>query len=107
MNDINFGLNLDYKMKSDPDWGTDEGQGYLNINNLDLVGQIKFNVVQGKLQLDFSDIIVNMEHYDAKFNGTDEDFSEGMVEIFDAFKDFFKRELANIVARKMSKTLEK
>ena len=48
-----------------------------------------------------------MEHYDAKFNGTDEDFSEGMVEIFDAFKDFFKRELANIVARKMSKTLEK
>ncbi len=53
----------------------------------------------------FSDIKVEIEDYDATFEGENE-VSEGLALVMDAFKGFFKEEFANVLVRRFSKSVE-
>lgn len=60
---------------------------------------------KGKMQVDFSDTKVVVENYTANFEG-ETDFSRAANVIIRNFKTFFKREVANVMARKVSKSFE-
>lgn len=59
----------------------------------------------GKIQVDFRDAQVAIENYDANFEGKS-DISKAFNVVLKNFKSFFKNEVANIMARKISKTFE-
>ncbi len=59
----------------------------------------------GKMQVDFSDTKVVVQNYTADFRG-ETDFSRAANVIIKNFKSFFKKEVANVMARKVSKSFE-
>lgn len=60
---------------------------------------------KGKMQVDFSDTKVVVQNYTANFRG-ETDFSKAANVIIRNFKSFFKKEVANVMARKVSKSFE-
>jgi len=59
----------------------------------------------GKVQVDFTDSIVEITDYNAKFNGST-DFIKIFNIILKNFKAFFKNEVANILSMKIAKSFE-
>jgi hypothetical protein len=88
-----------------PEWIKDQGSGLIDIENLSMsVHLIPYND-NGKMQVDFSDTKVTIQDYNAHFHG-ETDFSRAFNVIIRNFKSFFKNEVANIMARKISKAFE-
>ena len=77
----------------------------MNIKNLSLeLHLIPYNQ-KGKIQVDFSDTLIKVEDYNADFSGSS-DFSRVFNVILKNFKSFFKNEVANVLAMKISSTFE-
>ena len=55
--------------------------------------------------MELRDAVITIEDFQVKFNGSSE-ISEGFELIVNKFKSFFKEELVNIIARKLTKSVE-
>ena len=103
--DMSMNFNMDFNIWSRPEWLRDEGTCQVNVTNFDAaVHLIPFNS-EGRVQLEFKDAVITIEDFQVQFNGTSE-IAEGMQLIVNKFKSFFKEELVNIVARKLTKSVE-
>jgi hypothetical protein len=60
---------------------------------------------EGKIQVIIEDIEIDLDDYYVLFNGTS-DWSKAMTIFSRSFKLFFKNEVGNIIARRISITME-
>lgn len=103
--DMSMNFNMDFNIWSRPEWLRDDGTCQVNVTNFDAeVHLIPFNS-EGRVQLEFRDAVITIEDFQVKFNGSSE-ISEGFELIVNKFKSFFKEELVNIIARKLTKSVE-
>jgi hypothetical protein len=105
INNVSLNFELLFDLYSKPDWIKDNGVGVINITNFNISIHLKPYNKNGKLQFDFSDAIIAVENYSADFKGTS-DFSKALTLILNSFKSFFKKEVVNILARKIAKSFE-
>lgn len=103
--DMSMDFEMDFNIRSRPEWLRDDGTVAVNVTNFDAaIHMVPFNS-DGRVQLDFTDAVLNIEDFKVKFNGTSE-ISEGFEMIVNKFKSIFKDELVNILGRKLTKSVE-
>ena len=84
-------------MYSKPDWIRDRGSAAINLTNLDIKMHLIPYSKQGKLQVDFSNVEIDIDNYECVFNGTS-DFSKALGYTLQNFKTFFKNEVGTVLA---------
>eukprot|EP00347_Sterkiella_histriomuscorum_P017917 403347484 len=103
------GVNLDFAMQfnlqSKPAWIQDKGQGTISIKDLTIAVSLAPYNKKGKMQVDFTDALIDIKDYSADFQGSS-DFSKVFNIILRSFKSFFKNEVANVLAMKITSTFE-
>ncbi len=97
MQDIDLSFSLKYRLHSKPEWVKDSGVGYVNITGLNFSMNLIPYSKNGKLQLDFTEVDIEITNYSTQINGT-ADFSKTLDYLLSNFKNFFKSELGNGVA---------
>ena len=101
--DLDFTTN--FTITSKPNWINDSGLGTIQIKDLSIQLHLIPYSKNGKVQVDFTDSIVEITDYNAKFNGST-DFIKIFNIILKNFKAFFKNEVANILSMKIAKSFE-
>jgi len=104
----NMTLNFDMKfdLHSVPEWLRDKGTGFIRIQNFNISLHLTPFTRHGKVQFHFKDAVIEIEDFYAQMNGTSE-ISKAFELVINKFKEFFKNEIVNIFARKISKSLER
>lgn len=104
--DVSLLFDLDFKLASDPDFLTDKGVGAIALNHFNVSLEMTPVNDNGALQLDFIDAHIMLEDYTVHFDGQT-DISKALELMMEEFKDFFKNEVVNIMARKMLSSVER
>lgn len=99
---IDIDYSFGYRVDSDPNYFDDNGEGIIKLRNLSLTVVLTPQINLGKVQLEINDTIIELENYDAVFQGTS-DFADAVTLLMENFKSFFKDQLLNIAGRKLSK----
>ncbi|CDW78196.1 phospholipid transfer protein [Stylonychia lemnae] len=102
---IDLSFQTNFTLNSKPDWLSDSGLGKIDIKDLSIQLHLIPFAKDGKIQVDFSDSIVNITDYNAKFDGST-DFTKIFNIILKNFKTFFKNEVGNVLSMKIAKTFE-
>lgn len=103
--DMSMTFDMDFGIRSKPEWLRDDGKLQVKVTDFDAgLHLIPFNS-EGKIQFDFRDAVIDIVDFEVKFYGNS-DISEGFELIVNKFKSFFKNELVNIIARKLTKSVE-
>ena len=102
---ISLDFTMSYNIYSQPEWIKDSGNAIISIKNLNIsTSLVPFNN-EGKIQVIIEDIEIDLDDYYVLFNGTS-DWSKAMTVFSRSFKLFFKNEVGNIIARRISITME-
>lgn len=96
---------MQFSLQSKPSWVNDKGQGKITIKDLSILVSLAPYNKKGKMQVDFTDTLIDIADYNAEFKGST-DFSKVFNIILRNFKSFFKNEVANVLAIKISSTFE-
>lgn len=102
---VSLNFALDFDLYSKPEWIKDKGVGKIDISNFNISLHLTPFNNNGKFQIDFSDVIIDVSNYTANFTGQS-DFSKALTMLLNSFKSFFKDEVANMMARKVAKSFE-
>jgi hypothetical protein len=103
--DMSMDFEMDFSIRSRPEWLRDDGTMGVKVTDFDAaIHLVPFNS-NGKMQFDFRDAVIEIQDFQVRFNGTSE-LSQGFELVVNKFKYFFKNELVNIIARKMTKSVE-
>ena len=101
---INF--SFDFEAGTEPEsWLKEEGKGDFQISGSDIELLLSMTNKNGVLQVDFSDVKVTMAEYDVSLAGSS-DISRGIEILFKNFKNFVKKELTNVLAWRLAKSVE-
>ena len=60
---------MDFNLHSKPEWFRDQGNGSVNVKDFNISLNLQPYNQDGSLQMDFSDAIVEITDFDAKFDG--------------------------------------
>lgn len=102
---INLDFAFDYKVWSEPEWIDDEGKGSFEIKDCALDVALSLTSVNGILQVDFSKVNIFLPEFNTTLDGSS-DFSRAIEIIFRNFKHFMQKELSNILAWRLAKSVE-
>ena len=102
---INLQFTFDYSVWSEPELLLDSGSGRLDMAgcNIDLV--LALTQKDGALQVDFTDVKILLLDYTVKLDGSS-DLSQAVEIILKNFKKFIQKEITNVLAWRLTKSLE-
>jgi hypothetical protein len=83
----------------------DKGEGDVTVKGANASIILKSKNQNGSIQFDFEDAKLDIADYQVIFKGHS-DISKGMTLLINNFKDFFKKEIINILSRRLMKTIE-
>ena len=97
---------FDYDISSDGGFISDSGKGRFKVDKSNIALMLQLTTNQnGVLQVDISDIQINLLDFDVSLDGSS-DFSKAVEITLRGFKTFIKRELTNVLAYRLAKTVE-
>jgi hypothetical protein len=102
---IELKFELYYELDSNPEWFFDEGDGTVIVGGCAFNMNLKTINRNGILQIDFSDVDVDISDYSVELNGLS-DLSKAIEILFNSFKSFFRKELVNMLAWRAAKSIE-
>lgn len=102
---VNANFSLFYQILTRPSLLRDEGYASVTIKNMNITFTLAPLNDNGHLQFELKDSIINIENYQFKLQGHS-NMSQAIELTMNKLKDMFKEELMNILARKLSKSLE-
>lgn len=102
---VNANFSLVYHLLSRPNLVRDEGVGSIRIDNMNISLKLSPYNDDGHLQFELWDSMIQVDNYQFKLEGTS-NVSQAVELTMNKLKDMFKEELLNILARKISKSLE-
>lgn len=100
VNDVSLHFDLDFNLASEPEFVADKGIGSIKLLNFNVTVDLKPVNTNGALQLEFIDAFIQVEDYTVHFDGQT-DISKALELLMAEFKDFFKNEVVNMIARRM------
>lgn len=103
--DMSMNFDLEFNIHSWPEWFSDQGTGHVGITDFDASLHLSPYSKDGRIQFDFEDAILDVLDFNVEFHGNSE-ISEGLEMIINQYKSVFKNELINILARKLTKSVE-
>lgn len=87
--DLALIFEFDFKISSEPKWLDDLGVGIVKIGNCDIELDLQLINNNGVLQVDFSNVNVDLRGYDVVLDG-ESDLSRAIEILFTSFKSFFR-----------------
>lgn len=104
---IGLALNFefDFKIWSEPKWLDDKGLGYIKVGNCDINLDLSLKNSNGTLQVDFSNVKVDLRDYSVTLDGQS-DLSKAVEILFTSFKSFFRQEMTSMLAWRLAKSVE-
>ena len=102
---IHLDFEFDYSMWSDPELLQDDGHGHMRVSNCDIDLQLSLNRKDGLLQVDFSEVKIYLQEYNLTLDGSS-DLSRAVEILFKNFKKFIQKELSNVLAKRLAKSVE-
>ena len=102
---VNLNFEMQYQMQSKPTWVSDKGRGIVSIEDLSIFFAVSPFNSKGRMQVDVQDTLIDVKDYNANFEGSS-DFTKVFNIILRNFKNFFKNEVASVIAMKVSTTFE-
>lgn len=102
---INANFSLVYHLLSRPNLVRDEGMGSIRIDGMNISLKLSPYSNNGHLQFEIFDSLIYVDNYQFRLEGTS-NVSQAIELTMNKLKDMFKDELLNILARKISKSLE-
>ena len=103
---MNFIFSLDFDVSSDPEFLTDVGTATATVNDCTVLLNLTPKANEdGILDVSFTQAEIILKDYEVKADGAT-DISAALEIIFNSFKSFFKKELANMLAWRMAKSVE-
>ena len=102
---INLEFGLDFDIYSIPVWIKDEGTGTITVMDANVVIYLRPYNNEGILEIDFSNVDIQIRDYYVDLKGQT-DWGRAAQQSLNEFKSLFKRELKNLLAWRMAKSVE-
>ncbi len=103
---MNIHLNFDFNLHSFPEWVEDKGTGVINMENFDIVVKMQITEQNGKMHFSIVDLWLDIPDYEINFLG-DGDFSAAISEALNIYKQLFRTQISNILAKRMATAFAK
>lgn len=103
---INLQYDFGFKIWSEPEFISDEGDGQFIISKTSLMITLKPIEQDGVLQVNFSDVKINIGDYQVTLDGST-DLSDAVEIMFTNFKQILRQEVSQMLAWRFTKSIEK
>lgn len=102
--DVNFMFHHNFDIWTEPKWLEDNGSAEIMVKNATILLNLLPSNANGVLNIDFSETKIDIEDYRVNLFGVS-DLSKAAQIMMNSFKEFFKKDLANMLAWRLAKSV--